>query len=251
MTRSGRDRTGDRARRTGTIADAGGAAGYPPAVSGRPAALHALMRSRRSIRNFLPEAISDEVLRSLFTSAAAAPSAHNRQPWRFLVIDELPLKAMLARAMGARLARDRRGDGDDEAAIARDVARSHARLTGAPVLILVSLSLEHADAYPDAARRECEYLMAVQGTAMAAQNLMLAAHAEGLAACWMCAPLFCPDVVRDQLVLPEAWRPQGLIALGVAADAGRERGRLPLEDFAVWARDCPRVPGRRSTGAMA
>jgi coenzyme F420-0:L-glutamate ligase/coenzyme F420-1:gamma-L-glutamate ligase len=217
-------------------------------------ALHAVMRSRRSIRNFRSDAIPDAILERLFTSAAAAPSAHNRQPWRFLIIDDAPAKAHLALAMGTRLARDRRRDGDAADAIAGDVARSYSRMTGAPVLILVSLTLEHADVYPDAKRREAEFLMAVQGTAMAAQNLLLGAHAEGLAACWMCAPLFCSTVVRKALGLPAHWQPQGLIALGIAADAGRARERLALEEFVVPARDLARsrdlAPWRRR-GATA
>jgi len=53
----------------------------------------------------------------------------------------------------------------------------------------------------------------------------------------MCAPLFCPDVVRESLGLPAHWQPQGLIALGIAADAGRARERLALEEFVVPARD--------------
>ncbi len=207
------------------------------ATSGWPSAdaFHRLMRSRRSIRTYRPDAIPSDVLERLFTSAAAAPSAHNRQPWRYVVIDEAQARQALARAMGERLADDRRRDGDAEDAIARDVARSFARITGAPVLILVCLTLEHADAYPDAARSRAEFLMAVQSTAMATQNLLLAAHAEGLAACWMCAPLFCPDVVRSAVAFPAHWQPQGLITLGWPADGGRERQRRPVEEFVVWA----------------
>jgi len=200
-----------------------------------PAAVHDLLRARRSIRNFRPGAPAAETLDRLFASAAAAPSAHNRQPWRFVVIEDAGAKAALARAMGERLAADRRRDHDAEDAIARDVARSFARMTGAPVLILVCLTLEHVDTYPDAARRNAEFLMTVQGTAMAAQNLLLAAHGEGLAACWMCAPLFCPDVVRGVLGVADHWQPQGLIALGLAADAGRDRPRRLLSDFVVRA----------------
>jgi hypothetical protein len=70
--------------------------------------------------------------------------------------------------------------------------------------------------------------MAVQSTAMAVQNLLLAAHAEGLGACWMCAPLFCPEVVRSVLAFPAYWQPQGLITLGWPADGGRERQRRVL-----------------------
>jgi len=198
-------------------------------------AFHTMLRSRRSIRTFRPGAPGREILDRLFATAAAAPSAHNRQPWRFMAIENAPTKAALAGAMGARLAADRRRDGEREDAIARDVARSFARLTGAPVIILVCLTLEHADVYPDPARRQAEFLMAVQSTAMAAQNLMLAAHAEKLASCWLCAPLFCPDVVRAALGIPAGWQPQGLIALGAAADGARARARRPVGDFAVYA----------------
>jgi F420 biosynthesis protein FbiB-like protein len=199
------------------------------------AAFHHLVRARRSIRRYHPDTISADLLERLFLSAAAAPSAHNRQPWRYVVIEEAQRKEALARAMGRRLVDDRRRDGDAEDAIACDVARSFARITGAPVLILVCLTLEHADAYPDAVRSQAEFLMAVQSTAMATQNLLLGAHAEGLAACWMCAPLFCPDVVRAALDIPPHWQPQGLITLGRPADGGRARPRRPVDEFVVRA----------------
>jgi F420 biosynthesis protein FbiB-like protein len=198
------------------------------------AALHRMMRERRSIRRYRADPIGRDVLDRLFLSATMAPSAHNRQPWRYLVIEDAAAKQVLARAMGERLADDRGRDRDAPDAIARDVARSHARITGAPVVILVCLTLEEADTYPDAARRQAEFLMAVQSTAMATQNLLLGAHAEGLAACWMCAPLFCADVVRAILDVPAHWQPQGLITLGFAADQGRDRPRKPLQGFVTY-----------------
>jgi coenzyme F420-0:L-glutamate ligase/coenzyme F420-1:gamma-L-glutamate ligase len=198
-------------------------------------AAHRLMRGRRSIRRYRPDAIGRDVLDRLFLSAAAAPSAHNRQPWRYIVIEDAAAKAALAGAMGERLASDRTRDGDPPDVIARDVARSHGRITGAPVLILVCLTLEEADVYRDGVRSHAEFLMAVQSTAMATQNLLLAAHAEGLAACWMCAPLFCPEMVRASLDLPPAWQPQGLVTLGFPADAGRDRPRKPVAAFVRYA----------------
>jgi coenzyme F420-0:L-glutamate ligase / coenzyme F420-1:gamma-L-glutamate ligase len=206
-------------------------------VSDTVATAHRLMRSRRSIRRYRGGSVARDTLDRLFLSAAAAPSAHNRQPWRYVVIETAAAKASLARAMGERLAADRARDGDPAEVIARDVERSHARITGAPVLILVCVTLEEADVYPDAARSHAEFLMAVQSTAMATQNLLLAAHAEGLAACWMCAPLFCPDVVRASLDVPTAWQPQGLITIGLPADAGRDRPRKPLAAFVRYAAD--------------
>jgi nitroreductase len=94
-----------------------------------------------------------------------------------------------------------------------DVIRSFQRITGAPVVIVVAMTLAEMDSYPDESRARAEYLMAVQSTAMATQNLLLAAHAEGLGACWMCAPLFCPSEVKLALGIPEDWQLQGLLTL--------------------------------------
>lgn len=182
------------------------------------ASLFNLIKTRRSIRRYTSEPIPPETIRRLLEAAAWAPSAHNRQPWRFAVLTTPTDKARLAEAMGQQLRADRTADGDDPEDIDRDVARSYARLTGAPVLVVVCLSMAEMDRYPDPRRAQNERTMAVQSTAMAAQNLMLQAHAEGLATCWLCAPLFAPELVRTTLELPEDWQPQGLITLGRAAE---------------------------------
>jgi nitroreductase len=98
------------------------------------------------------------------------------------------------------------------------------------VVVAVCLSLADMDRYPDPARAAAECLMAVQSTAMAVQNLLLAATAAGLGACWMCAPLFCPAVVRGALALPADWQPQALVTIGRPASAGKPPSRRPLAD---------------------
>lgn len=133
--------------------------------------------------------------------------------------------------MGARLREDRIADGDPLEVIEADVSRSQGRITEAPVVIAVFMTMEEMDSYPDEKRRGAEHTMAVQGTAMAMQNLLLAAHAEGLGACLMCAPLFCPDVVRTELNAPSAWHPQALITIGFTAAARERRPRKPLADI--------------------
>jgi coenzyme F420-0:L-glutamate ligase / coenzyme F420-1:gamma-L-glutamate ligase len=195
------------------------------------------IRGRRSIRSYRSERPSDEVLNRLFESAALAPSAHNRQPWRYCVVSGSVLKQELAKAMGARLATDRRRDGDSAHAIEADIARSAARITGAPIVIIVALTLSEMDRYPDKARSNAEYLMAVQSTAMATQNLLLAAHAADLGACWMCGPLFCPTEVRAVLRLPDDWQPQGLLTLGYPKQSGKFRPRKETSAFVRIATD--------------
>ncbi len=201
----------------------------------QPREAHTLIRSRRSIRAYCPDRPAREVLERLFVTAAAAPSAHNRQPWRYLVIEQPELKARLAAAMGARLAADRLRDRDPQAEVQKDVARSFARLTGAPVLVLIALTLAEMDRYPDTGRSEAERVMGIQSAAMATQNLLLAAHAEGLGACWMCAPLFCPAEVKAELGVADDWEPQGLLTLGYPATPGKIRERRPSSEFVAYA----------------
>jgi coenzyme F420-0:L-glutamate ligase / coenzyme F420-1:gamma-L-glutamate ligase len=198
-----------------------------------PETLTGWMRERRSIRRYSPQSLPDGLIERLIDAARFAPSAHNRQPWRFAILrsDE---KVRLAEAMADRLRADRLADGDDPQAVGRDAANSRARIVGAPAAILACCTLGDMDSYPDPRRMAAERTMAVQSTAMAVQNLLLLAHAEGLAACWMCAPLFCPDTVRVALALPADWEPQALITLGRAANAGRPRERRAVAEVARW-----------------
>lgn len=186
-----------------------------------------LIQSRRSIRRYLPDPVPNEVIEQLLAAATWAPSAHNRQPWRFVVVADAENRQRLAAAMNARLRADLAADGLPPEAIEKDAGRSYRRMTGAPLLILLCLTMTDMDNYPDERRQHHEWLMAAQSTAMAGQNLLLAAHALGLASCWMCAPLFCPDVVQAVLELPEDWQPQALITVGYAAEE-RQKTRHPF-----------------------
>jgi F420 biosynthesis protein FbiB-like protein len=194
--------------------------------------LHILF-TRRSIRRYQPTPVPPDVVDALLQTAVWAPSAHNRQPWRFVVLTSAASKTRLATAMGQQLRHDLQADGAPQAAIARDTHRSYERITQAPLLIVLCLSLADMDSYPDERRQQNEYLMAVQSTAMAGQNLLLAAHAHGLGGCWMCAPLFCPDVVRTVLALPDDWQPQALLTLGYPAES-KEKTRRPLADSVLY-----------------
>jgi F420 biosynthesis protein FbiB-like protein len=177
--------------------------------------------------------VPDAIIEDILEAAIYAPSAHNRQPWRFAVVRDANVKIDLAQAMGERLRRDLIRDNAPSEVIEADVARSYDRITSAPILIALCLSMTEMDVYPDSRRSQLEWAMAVQSVAMSGQNLLLAAHAHGLGACWMCAPLFCPDVMISALRLPEDWQPQGLITLGYPAQE-RTKARKPLGEVVVW-----------------
>ncbi|NJM40987.1 MAG: nitroreductase family protein [Anaerolineae bacterium] len=157
--------------------------------------------TRRMIRRYTSQPIPRLVLEQLLEAATRAPSPHNRQPWRFAVIAG-EARTRLAQMMGDQLRRDLAADGVPTEVIEKDATRSFTRITSAQAGILVGLSMAEMDTYPDARRNTAEHWMAGQATAAAAQNILLRAAELGLGACWMCAPLFCPQQVVATLGLP-------------------------------------------------
>jgi coenzyme F420-0:L-glutamate ligase/coenzyme F420-1:gamma-L-glutamate ligase len=193
-----------------------------------------LIHTRRSIRHYTGQPISIELINQLLEAASWAPSAHDRQPWRFVVISTPEVKQHLASVMGERLRTDRRKDGDAYTAIDRDVARSHDRIVSAPIVIVACLSMLDMDRYHDDRRKIAERTMAIQGVAISMQNLLLTAHDLGLGACWMCAPLFCPDIARSVLDLPIDWEAQALITIGYPIDQGQPKDRIDIKQKTIY-----------------
>ena len=189
--------------------------------------------SRRSVRRFLPQQVSEEVLMRILEAAAWAPSAHNRQPWRFVVLRSVESRAYLAEAMGIELRRDRLSDGMSLEEAEAQVARSRQRILEAPVAVLLCLDTSAGDSYPDAPRQQAEFLMGVQSVALAGGQLLLAAHAMRLGGVWVCAPLFAPHAARKALNLPDAWQPQALLLLGYPAKLPAPPPRRPIDEVTL------------------
>jgi coenzyme F420-0:L-glutamate ligase/coenzyme F420-1:gamma-L-glutamate ligase len=195
--------------------------------------LKGLIVERRSIRRYQQKPVPHPLIVEMLTSAQWSASAHNRQPWRFVVIQDAQQKEHLARKMGERLRADLTRDNQPLDLIENDVQRSYDRITSAPLIIMICLSMVDMDTYPDDRRNQNEFIMAVQSVALAGQNILLTAHHLGLGACWMCAPLFCPDVVRDALNLPDDWQAQGMLTIGYPAQE-RTSTRRPITDHVLW-----------------
>lgn len=191
-----------------------------------------LLRARRSVRRFLPKSISKQVLERILEAATWAPSAHNRQPWRFVVLDSLESKTTLADAMSVEFRQDLRSDGLPGEEVDAQVERSRQRILEAPLDIILCLDTQVGDIYPDARRQQAEFLMGVQGVAMAGENLLLAAQDEGLGGVWVCAPLFAQRSVQAALELPHEWQPLGLLLLGYPARVPKMRPRRPITEIA-------------------
>jgi coenzyme F420-0:L-glutamate ligase / coenzyme F420-1:gamma-L-glutamate ligase len=193
-----------------------------------------LLSTRRTVRFYKPDPVPDDLVRALLEAAAQAPSAHNAQSTRYVVIRSAEAKRTLAEAMGRRWRRDLERSGTPENAIRVELRFSTRRFSDAPALILVGCTMADMDVYPDRARRGAEQTMAVQSAAAGIQNLLLAASANGLGACWCCAPLFCPGIVRRALGLPRDFLPQALITIGYPAHTPPVPPRKPLDEIAAY-----------------
>jgi len=196
--------------------------------------LHDFLRSRRSIRRFRPDPVPAAVIRRILETAIYAPSAHNDQPWRFAVVTDLSVKARLAEAMAADFRRDLEKEGLPEADIAARLERSRRRIQEAPVVVILCMDATGMNNYPDPKRQQAEMTMAVQSTALAGLQLLLAVHAEGLGGVWTCGPLFTPETVRAALDLPATWQPQAMLFIGYPAESPSIPERKPLEQVALF-----------------
>ena len=187
---------------------------------------------RRTVRTFGDGPVPREALIEALVAALTAPvphgSRHPTRPWTWVALESPAARRSLLDAMAAAWTGDLRGDGTDEATIARRLARSDALLGAAPVLAVPFLSLANADAYPDERRRQAERDMFVLATGASVQNLMLALHAQGLASAWVSATMFCRDETAEALGLDRAWLAMGAVAVG-PSPAAEPPPRPPID----------------------
>jgi coenzyme F420-0:L-glutamate ligase/coenzyme F420-1:gamma-L-glutamate ligase len=195
--------------------------------------LATLIQSRRSVRKYQNRSVSPELIEMILEAARWAPSPHGRQPWRFAVLTQQTLKLRLAEAMGSTWKQNLQMDGQNAEIVNLRLEKSHQRILMAPVIIIPCLYLEDLDCYPDERRQADEKTMAIQSIGAAIQNMLLMTYDLGLDAGWMCAPLFCPDIVCEVLDLDLRLIPQALITIGYASADPQRRERLPLSSLIV------------------
>ncbi|MCC7118979.1 MAG: nitroreductase family protein [Anaerolineales bacterium] len=192
--------------------------------------LHAFLRTRRSVRRFKPDPVPDSVLKDMLHTATFAPSAHHRQPWRFVALTDSTAKERLAQTMGAEFQRDLEKDGLAQANVEKRVKKSQERITSAPLVVILCVEMNEMDAYPDARRKKAEYLIATQSVANAGLQLLLAAHAEGLGGVWVCSPIFAQASVQNALNIQPSWEPQAMFLIGYPIETPEARIRKPIEE---------------------
>jgi nitroreductase len=208
----------------------------------------AWLRTRRSVRAFLPRPIDRAILTRLVEAATTAPSSTNRQPWRFAMITAARLLGQITYAVRARTSMMR-----------EVIAKSaHAEEFGSygdfffePLQTATAIVIPEYRDYPDAIAHMIAQgggdlpsfttPSAMQaelcGTSAAVMALLLQAHAEGLGACWMAGPMVARKEIEALLDIAAPWRMVGAIALGYPAASPGGPSRKPLDRVVSWFED--------------
>jgi nitroreductase len=180
--------------------------------------------ARRSIRRFQSTPVPREIIAKLLEVTCQAPSAKNRQPWRFVVL-EGAAKDKLAQLMldGAAYLK---GQGEDVGSCegsARVVAQ-------APVTILFfNAAYEHEGLIFDHATYNAPDIQSIGG---AIQTMLLAAEDLGLGSLWIADILYAYPLIRDWLGRREEM--VAAVTVGYAAETPGARPRKPWQELTEW-----------------
>ena len=162
--------------------------------------IYALISSRRSIRKYKKDAIDNKILQRVMEATRQAPSACNRQPWRFYVVQDAELRGKILDRQTWAVA--------------------------APVLIVACSVPGEAWVRNDGKNH------ADIDVAIAFEHLVLAAAEEGLGSCWICS--FDVNKAATALNLPEGVIPVAITPLGYPDEAPASRGRKDINDIVTW-----------------
>lgn len=178
-----------------------------------------LLLTRRSVGRVRADPVPRALVEEILAAAVQAPNHHLTQPWRFVVLTGAA-RRRVGEAHAEAVRRKRPDCGDDV------IAREAARLERAPVVIACLVTGDGAD--PVTAREDRD------AVAAAIQNLLLAAHARGLATMWRTGEIVDEPEVQASLGLGPADAIVGFVYVGVADVAPPPRQRRPVGEVVEW-----------------
>lgn len=201
--------------------------------------------TRRSVRAFDSQPLPEELVCKLLEAAISAPSASNKQPWRFFNVSSRAAIASMADAVRGAVSEIAAHVPPESEAAFRAYGDYFTRFERAPLVIVpicrgpsVLSNLVDAALPADARARivAMERDSALIGTSLALQNLLLAAHAHGLGGSAMTGPLVAAHRLREILSVPESWQIVALVPLGYPAESPPPTARKSLENVVRWFR---------------
>ncbi len=154
--------------------------------------------TRRSVRMYKPDPIPDEDLEKILTAAQIAPSAGNKQPWRFVVVSDPETKKKLG-----------------------EMARNQTWISDAGVII-AALAMDKDS--PEIYERWAE-----KDVMIAVEHIVLAAWSLGYGTCWIGA--FTEDHVKTLLGVPEKMTVVCLLPVGIPDHSPEARPRIPFAEL--------------------
>ena len=181
--------------------------------------LNEAIHSRRSVRAYKDEPLTRETVDKLIRAAVQAPSASNRQPWAFVVIQgNERLQGLSERAKQHRLTDTQ--DPPSDSLRARLMDSGYNLFHGAGTLIVICATPV--------------YRYAAEDCSLAAQNLMLTAHALGLGAKWKTGEWARDAKVKEFLGFAPDQYIVGFIYVGYPDVTPEPYARIGFEDRTVW-----------------